>query len=223
MCCFVRYWVVVEFVVSLLLCVTQTSECCFHFHQMKTRMQDVSFYRRTYTFAVKAPHIGLVLFQVLTLVSQNILILCAAASSTRQPEVLIYQYCFARLLFWHFVANSFQIDCLKSRFTERVIHLHLYDQSNSFSHTIWHLCASFTAAIVFVTAIFHIPILWLHLLQINSPLLLWRVNKVTPQKWRCVCQYAYVEQCLTFSVTSWFDCLYPVTFSGRLGFCLNCF
>lgn len=39
-------------------------------------------------------------------------------------------------LVWHFVVNSFQIDCLKSRFTELVIYLHFYGQSNSFSHTL---------------------------------------------------------------------------------------
>ena len=58
----------------------------------------------------------------------------AAAPSTRQSEIslnhhlvekdFLFWLMFPSLL-WHFVANSFQIDCLKSRFTERVIHLHL--------------------------------------------------------------------------------------------------
>lgn len=38
----------------------------------------------------------------------------------------------------------------------------------------------------FLTAIFCIPILWFRPLQINAPLPLWQVNKVTPQTQRCV-------------------------------------
>lgn len=60
----------------------------------------------------------------------------------------------------------------------------------------------------FLTAILCILILWFHLIQINAPLQLWRVNRVTPQKWRCACKNTYVVLGLTSSVSTEFDCLY---------------
>lgn len=90
-------------------------------------------------------------------------------------------------LLWHYVANSFQIDCLNARFTEHVIYMRFYGQSNDFSHHSDTFVALLTAVIVSVTSIFRICMLWLCPLQINSPLLLWRVNKVTPQMLRIMC------------------------------------
>lgn len=62
--------------------------------------------------------------------------------------------------------------------------------------------ALFCCSLCFPRCNFPYPwlILWLHLLQINSPLLLWKVNKVTPQKRRCVHRNAYVVLSLMLTV-----------------------
>lgn len=91
------------------------------------------------------------------------------------------------------------------------------------AYTLTPLWPFFTVATDFVTAIFWIPILWLQLFQINSPLLLCRVNNVTSKKLQCICKNARMLLYLTVYFSSKFDCLYVVSFSGLLGFCSVCF
>lgn len=91
------------------------------------------------------------------------------------------------------------------------------------AYTLTPLWPFFTVATDFITAIFWIPILWLQLFQINSPLLLGRVNNVTSKKLQCICKNARMLLYLTVYFSSKFDCLYVVSFSGLLGFCFVCF